>query len=581
MKKQVIKSLALLTILSFQINFFHEINHEVIAQEQITSLSYEGTITFGSRNLDIGEIAFDKDNNLYILGGYQDSLYFQPEIDLNIDPQNDYEFFVAKIDEKGESKWICYIKGSANPSEIIVGQDGNVYITGYFFHAVNGQANFLVNEAGDTLSVDNTLSSGISDIFVTKISASGEFNLTKTFRGKGSNDLAIMEITSLNELIIAGHFNNGIDLSPFGCNNHDGNGSFLIKMDKDFNCKWDEVFRIGSEWNDVEHRGRGSEIKDIVIDENQDDIYIAGNYRISEEFATSVFVSKIDSDGDSEWNKTFECENSSCYVEKLVLDKDDNIWIGGTFKGNSYLSTKEKENFQESRGDTDIFILKMDMDLDVQSTWILGGEDQDIFYSLLIDSESIFLTSVLSDNVLFKKDDQEYNLETSYNTQNIFLIQTDIYNQGLWVNPIGYKDIDDPLNTINVDMIVDNNENLVLYGEFDKPSDFDPISSEDIRQPMGYSDFFITLYIDDPSSMSPIRNLLDREKTVTFSGVLTRHPNPRYTHKLEGQNVNLIMSDYYNQYIGTTVIIKVKFMDDKSGRFLVVSLRPYDNGSNE
>jgi len=62
-------------------------------------------------------------------------------------------------------------------------------------------------------------------------------------------------------------------------------------------------------------------------------------------------------------------------------------------------------------------------------------------------------------------------------------------------------------------------------------------------------------------------------QTVVYEDILIKHPNTKYTHKLEGQNVNLILSDYYKQYEGEKVSVKVVFNENGNG-FKVVSITP-------
>ena len=66
---------------------------------------------------------------------------------------------------------------------------------------------------------------------------------------------------------------------------------------------------------------------------------------------------------------------------------------------------------------------------------------------------------------------------------------------------------------------------------------------------------------------------------VTYQGVLEKHTNPKYTHKLAGQKVNFILNGYYTAWEGKEVVVKVKFNEGKPG-FRVLSITLAQNNSN-
>lgn len=59
---------------------------------------------------------------------------------------------------------------------------------------------------------------------------------------------------------------------------------------------------------------------------------------------------------------------------------------------------------------------------------------------------------------------------------------------------------------------------------------------------------------------------------VNYQGVLIKNPNTKYTHKLENQNVNLILNSGLNVFEGKTVNVQVEYI--ATGGFIVLSLTP-------
>jgi hypothetical protein len=58
------------------------------------------------------------------------------------------------------------------------------------------------------------------------------------------------------------------------------------------------------------------------------------------------------------------------------------------------------------------------------------------------------------------------------------------------------------------------------------------------------------------------------ETTATYQGVLVKHTNTKYTHKLQNQNVNFILNSSYTQYEGKEVVVQVVFKADGTGFYV-------------
>jgi len=94
-----------------------------------------------------------------------------------------------------------YVEGLA------VDTNGNVLLTGYFFGTV---------DFDPTTGTDEHTSNGNSDVFVTKLSASGGHGWTRTFGGVANDaGLAVAADSSENALVV-GYFGNIVDFDPSG-----------------------------------------------------------------------------------------------------------------------------------------------------------------------------------------------------------------------------------------------------------------------------------------------------------------------------------------------------------------------------
>ncbi len=57
-----------------------------------------------------------------------------------------------------------------------------------------------------------------------------------------------------------------------------------------------------------------------------------------------------------------------------------------------------------------------------------------------------------------------------------------------------------------------------------------------------------------------------------FTGKLIEHPDSSYTHKLDNMDLNLILRDEFDKYLGQTVTVKVEYTTAR--RFKVLSIVP-------
>lgn len=119
--------------------------------------------------------------------------------------------YVMKLDMNGDIIWVKNFGNSTNidnPNDLTIDKLGNIYATGYF----KGTAYFP--NTSDTLSI---ISTGNSNVFVTKVNTNGEFIWAKAFNG---NDTIIGEdgkcigVDSIGNVYVLGSFKDSIDVDP-------------------------------------------------------------------------------------------------------------------------------------------------------------------------------------------------------------------------------------------------------------------------------------------------------------------------------------------------------------------------------
>ncbi|MCB9641302.1 MAG: SBBP repeat-containing protein [Myxococcales bacterium] len=205
-------------------------------------------------------IAVDKDGNAYIAGSFEESATFGST---NLTSKGGIDIFVAKLDASGQFMWASSAGGpdSEEAFAITVDASGNSYITGYFqgtavFGPVSAKSDDYTNAffakldasgqfvwasnttqswyaAGKGIRVDasgNVYATGYfegqagfglkgirsdygTDIFVTKLNPTGQYQWTTSVSGYANASGKGLEIDSAGNLYLTGSF---VDVIKFG-----------------------------------------------------------------------------------------------------------------------------------------------------------------------------------------------------------------------------------------------------------------------------------------------------------------------------------------------------------------------------
>jgi hypothetical protein len=172
--------------------------------------AYCWTRRMGGEKGDRGNaICSDPSGNIYVTGrfGYNTENYtvnFAEDWGGN-DPKvsaGRRDIFVTKIGSDGGYRWTRRM-GGPDEDDVAMGicadVDCNVYVTGYFRSAT-------VNFAEDWGNNDIKTSVGISDIFVTKITASGDYASTRRMGASGDDEAHAICVDESGNIYIAGFF---------------------------------------------------------------------------------------------------------------------------------------------------------------------------------------------------------------------------------------------------------------------------------------------------------------------------------------------------------------------------------------
>ncbi len=146
--------------------------------------------------------------NVYTSGSFRDTVDFDPGVGTyNLTSVGSDGIFISKLDSLGNFVWAKNIGGSSKDIAYSLALDasGNVYTTGSFI----GTADF---DPG--AGVVNLISSGLEDIFISKLDASGNFVWAKNIGGSFDEEaFAIAVDQTTNGIYTTGYFNGTVDFN--------------------------------------------------------------------------------------------------------------------------------------------------------------------------------------------------------------------------------------------------------------------------------------------------------------------------------------------------------------------------------
>ncbi len=162
----------------------------------------------------------------------------------------------------------------------------------------------------------------------------------------------------------------GTTKRPLSGTGPSGYNSVLIKFDADGNELWTQV--TGTTEDDRCHA--------LAVD-SKGNAYIAGSTEGDLDGDNAgqrdVFLTKFDPDGNEQWTLQMGTEKED-YANSLLIDADDNLYLGGTTRG---------DLCELSQGDYDAFLIKLDPYGNEVWARQIGSEKPDYTYAAAVDAE--------------------------------------------------------------------------------------------------------------------------------------------------------------------------------------------------
>ncbi|MCC7302139.1 MAG: SBBP repeat-containing protein [Bacteroidia bacterium] len=411
----------------------------------IKAQSFEWAVHVGGSSADYGNhITVDASRNAYVTGYFNGTGDFDPGPGVyNLTSNGGSDSYICKLDPYGNLIWARQLGGALNEYSdfITVGNDGSVYTTGNFsgtadfdpgmgvynLAAAGGQdiyiskldasGNFIwAKSAGNTgtdlgtaialdtygnvyatgkftgtvdfdpgTGVYNLAASGLEDIFVLKLDASGNFGWAKKMGGTSSEVAMSITIDAFGNVITTGYFRGTADFDP-------GSGTANLSS-----------FLAGSD---------------------------------------DVFVSRLDSTGAFRWAcKAGNNANDRAY--SVRTDNRGNVYSTGYFQGIvDFDPGSGTTTLSSSSGGEDVYIWKLDSAGALSWALKIGGINVDAGRGITIDDSGyVYTTGHFNGVADFDPGSGTYNVaSTIFNssyTDDAFISKLDSSGNFVWAKKLG------------------------------------------------------------------------------------------------------------------------------------------------
>lgn len=350
-------------------------------------------------------------------------------------------FFILVLNSYSQApslQWVRNIGATTNEQANSVAVDalGNVYTTGSF----NGSIDF--DPGPGTFSLT---SNGFTDLFISKLDASGNFVWAKQIGG-ANNDIAYsIVLDPAANIYITGYFSSlGTDFDPnattFTMSPYNSNDGFVCKLDAAGNFAWAKKFG-----------GLGIDYAYASAIDGSSNVYVAGHfsslsadfdpgpgtYTLSPQGGNDIYVCKLDAAGNFIWARSFGGSTQDyCYA--IAVDSPGNVYTTGYYQSTSADFDPGAGTFTLSPvGQFDVYISKLDAAGNFAWAKSIGGTVDDQGSGITVDgSGNVYTTGYFQNNGDFDPGASTFTI-SAFGAEDIFISKLDASGNFIWAKQLG------------------------------------------------------------------------------------------------------------------------------------------------
>ena len=381
----------------------------ITVQAQDPNILWQKTIG-GSENEYLYSIKQTIDGG-YIIGGASESTISGDKTDSS---NGGPDIWIVKTDAEGNIEWQNSIGGSYMDDlhSLELTPDGGYILAGESTSNISGDKS------------DN--SRGMDDFWIVKINSSGNVEWDKTIGGSDSESFPQIRV-----------FNNGYYICGESWSNISGDKTesskgetdyWLLKLDTSGNIVWQKTIG-GSSYDSFTSMAITSDGGCALG--GYSDSNISGDKTENSRGYDDYWIVKLNSSGTIEWDKTIGGSNAD-YLNSLIQTNDNGFLLAGESWSNI-----SGDKTEDSLGEGDYWIVKLDVNGNIEWQNTIGGNDVDRSYSAHQTSDGGYIVGGFS-----KSDISGDKNENGQGNFDFWLVKLNSVGIIEWQNTLGGSEID-------------------------------------------------------------------------------------------------------------------------------------------
>lgn len=398
-------------------------------------------------------IVLDDSGNVFTSGQYTGYVDFDADETTNYLNSNQTTSFITKHNNLGKLIWAKSYDFYINA--IAVDTNGAIYITGRFNHHRAGLSKSIF---GDT----SLTSYGGDDVCIFKLNSLGEYLWARSIGSTNDDESVSITIDGTNNVYVLSHLNlyairDSVDIDPTPKRKmimSYGKFILVLKLDASGNLIWAKSKGTPIDYYKPRH---------FTVDK-MGNVLIIGSHNFSS------FILKLNSEGDSLWQKDFGLSFSSGTEPingvSIGTDEKGNVYCAGYLYGNNNGASVDFDPsndtvYLKSNGYEDFYVTKFNPNGELLWAKSIGGKQREYINTLKVSSASdlLFLTGSFEKTCDFDPNIGVNELVVNHEGSDIFVLVLDNNGNFKWVKKVGSL-----FSSKSYDMCVDKNDAIYLTG---------------------------------------------------------------------------------------------------------------------
>ncbi len=416
---------------------------------------------------DAYDVAYSSAGFVYVVGRFKGAVDFDPGVFQDYRFSNgDTDCFLAQFDKNGELKWVRAWGGPSNDIAVSVAVDysGYILVAGSFKETVDFEPG-----AG----IDNHTSNGVSDIFLCKYSANGDFLWAKTWGSTEIDGGSGIATDYYNNIYVCGYYQDTCDFDPgAGTYNGTSNGGydiFLSKFQPSGNFSW--AVAVGGTAFDMAYDTATDDAGNVFLVGYFADIVdfnpgIGVNNRLAVGY--DAFLARYTDAGEfsgvTSWGGL---DDAKAYA----IDSSGSILcITGIFDGTCDFNPDIPTDNRTSKGGNDVFVTRYATTFEYQWTRTWGSTGDDFGNDIDVDADGNIYTAGMYQLTCDFDPGAGTDSHMALGSRDAFLSKLDSFGALDWCRTWGGTEWDTAQGCI----VGDSSNAVYTVGSFNDVVDFQP-----------------------------------------------------------------------------------------------------------